>query len=59
MSTSFRPVEDRALDRVRRNELARTNWPAYQRWANIVKAEIKKEMKLAEQRVAWFNRHVK
>ena len=57
MSISFRPVEEVALRHVRADQLAKTNWPAWQTWRNLVKAEINKEIKLAEQRVEWHNRY--
>jgi hypothetical protein len=51
MSANFRPVEEEALRRTRRTLLASTNWPAYQRWANIFKAAITAEMREAERHV--------
>jgi len=57
MSANFRPVEDVALRHVRQDQLTQTNWPAWQAWRNLVKRHIQKEIKLAEQRVRWYNRY--
>jgi hypothetical protein len=41
MGANFRPTEEIALRRCRRDMLCSTNFPAWQRWANMFKRAIK------------------
>lgn len=56
MGANFRPTEEAALDRCRRDNLASTNFPAWQRWSNLLKSAIKQKIANDAAHVAQCNR---
>jgi hypothetical protein len=53
----FRPVEEIALNRCRRDMLCSTNFPAWQRWANMLKGAIKDQISKDEAHVREVEEH--